>query len=42
MKVAIGCDRYGFELKEDVKRHLIDRGMDVIDLGTRAAGEDQA
>ena len=42
MKVAIGCDPYGFELKEDVKRHLIDRGVDIIDPGTRAAGEDRA
>jgi ribose 5-phosphate isomerase B len=42
VKVAIGCDPYGFELKENVKRHLIDRGMEVIDLGARAADEDQA
>ena len=42
MNVAIGCDPYGFELKEAVKRHLIDRGMVVVDLGTRAADEDRA
>ena len=34
MKIAIGCDHAGFELKEKVKEILTRLGHDVIDFGT--------
>ncbi len=34
MKIAIGSDHGGFELKEIVKKHLIGRGFEVDDCGT--------
>jgi ribose 5-phosphate isomerase B len=34
MKIAIGSDHAGFELKEKVKQHLIKKGMQVEDQGT--------
>ncbi len=34
MRVAIGADHAGFELKEDLKEHLAAEGVAVIDLGT--------
>jgi len=34
MKIAIGADHAGFELKERLKRHLEARGYTVLDLGT--------
>jgi ribose 5-phosphate isomerase B len=34
MKIAIGSDHAGFELKEKLKQHLIEKGMDVEDQGT--------
>ncbi len=33
MKIAIGCDHGGFELKEDVKKHLIENNYEVEDFG---------
>ena len=33
MKIAIGCDAAGYELKLWLKRHLIDTGHEVDDLG---------
>ena len=33
MKIAIGCDHGGFELKELVKAHLIEKGCEVEDFG---------
>jgi ribose 5-phosphate isomerase B len=33
MKVAIAADHGGFELKEKIKRHLIDKGYEVQDFG---------
>jgi ribose 5-phosphate isomerase B len=41
-KLVLGCDPYGFQLKEAVKRHLVERGLDVEDLGVHAAEEDRA
>jgi ribose 5-phosphate isomerase B len=34
MRIAIGSDHAGFELKEQVKAHLLDRDHDVVDVGT--------
>lgn len=34
MKLVIGSDKSGFSLKEAVKAHLTDLGIDVDDLGT--------
>src|SRR5436305_470888 len=34
MKVAIGSDHAGFELKEKVKQFLVKKGIDVADQGT--------
>ncbi|NWF62186.1 MAG: RpiB/LacA/LacB family sugar-phosphate isomerase [Fischerella sp.] len=33
MKIALGADFYGFELKEAVKQHLLNKGIEVEDLG---------
>ena len=32
--LAIGCDHGGFELKNHIKEHLKERGMEVKDFGT--------
>ncbi len=34
MRVAVGSDHAGFDLKELVKKHLIASGFEVADLGT--------
>ena len=34
MRIAVGSDHAGFELKEAVARHLADAGHVVVDLGT--------
>lgn len=31
--IYIGADHRGFDLKERVKRHLLDEGYDLVDLG---------
>jgi ribose 5-phosphate isomerase B len=31
--ISIGCDHGGYELKEKVKKHLEDRGIEVKDVG---------
>ena len=36
MKIAIGCDHGGFELKEAVKAHLDELGLEYIDFGTHS------
>lgn len=36
MKIALGADHGGFELKEKVKTHLIEKGYEVLDLGTNS------
>ena len=32
-KIAIGCDHAGFEMKEQIIRHLKDQGYDIQDKG---------
>src|SRR5581483_9109767 len=36
MKIALGADHAGFELKEKIKRHLSNKGIDVDDHGTNS------
>ena len=33
MKIALGCDHGGYELKEQVKKHLETKGYEILDLG---------
>ncbi len=33
MKIALGSDHAGFELKEDLRVFLIERQVEVLDLG---------
>jgi ribose 5-phosphate isomerase B len=37
MRIIVGSDHFGYVLKETVKAHLAERGLDVIDIG--CAGE---
>lgn len=34
MKISIGCDHAGFELKEKIKKNFLDNGIVLIDRGT--------
>ena len=34
MKVAVGSDHAGFEYKEIIKKHLENKGFQIIDMGT--------
>lgn len=34
MKISLGCDHGGYELKEIVKKHLENKGIEVVDVGT--------
>lgn len=36
MKIAIGTDHAGYALKEKIKRHLTERGHQVLDMGTNS------
>lgn len=36
MKIALGADHGGFELKEKIKKHLTEKGYEVLDLGTNS------
>ena len=34
MKIAIGCDHGGFNLKQELVKHLVNKGIEVLDVGT--------
>jgi len=36
MKIALGSDHAGFELKEKIRQHLVDKGFQVDDRGTHS------
>ena len=36
MKIAVAADHGGYKLKEKVKEHRLDRGIEVEDLGTHS------
>ncbi|NEQ06361.1 MAG: hypothetical protein F6K37_10505 [Moorea sp. SIO4E2] len=33
MKIAVGADSYGFDLKQAVKEYLINKGIEIEDVG---------
>lgn len=35
-RIAVGCDHGGLEYKEAIKKHLIEKGYEVIDVGTNS------
>ena len=37
MKIAIGADHAGFVLKEELRKALQDKGLEVVDVGTNSA-----
>ncbi|MBU4557462.1 MAG: ribose 5-phosphate isomerase B [Actinobacteria bacterium] len=39
MRVAIGSDHAGFDQKERLKAHLVEKGFDVVDMGTNSGVE---
>lgn len=34
MKIIIGCDHAAYQLKDIIKAHLSDKGIDITDIGT--------
>ena len=36
MKIAMASDHGGYQLKEEVKKYLEDRGIEILDLGTNS------
>ncbi len=36
MKIAIGSDHAGFKLKEEIKKFLEEKGIEVVDFGTNS------
>jgi ribose 5-phosphate isomerase B len=39
MKILLGCDRLGYELKEDVKTYLEELNHTVIDIGVNSSDQ---
>ncbi len=39
MKIGLGCDHGGYSLKEEIKKHLESRRINVIDYGTNNSTE---
>ena len=37
MRIAVGADHAGFDLKEELGRHLVEAGHEVFDFGTDSA-----
>ena len=37
MKIVIGCDHAGFNIKNAVKDHVISKGYEVVDVGTNSS-----
>jgi ribose 5-phosphate isomerase B len=37
MRIALGADHAGVALKEEVKRLLVERGVDAVDFGTESS-----
>ncbi len=35
-RIAVGCDHGGLEYKDAIKKHLIEKGYEVIDVGTNS------
>ena len=40
MKIVVGSDPWGFELKTAIKAHLVTQGHDVIDVGGQTADDE--
>ena len=38
MKIALGADHAGYQLKDQIKQHLEQQGISVRDEGTSSAG----
>lgn len=36
MRIALGSDHGGYELKEIIKKHLLQKGFEVVDFGTNS------
>lgn len=36
MKISMGCDHGGLQLKNAIKAHLLDQGHEVVDFGTNS------
>ena len=41
MKIVVGSDPWGFELKTVIKTHLTTQGHEVIDMGGQTANDEQ-
>ncbi|HEY9849621.1 MAG TPA: RpiB/LacA/LacB family sugar-phosphate isomerase [Leptolyngbyaceae cyanobacterium] len=42
MKILLGADPYGFQLKEAVKKHLLEKGLEVEDVGVNNSDQQTA